>query len=351
MSSQLSWSVFNTWNDAIAIRPDRPLQARDYIWASELGTAYIDRFLFMNATPPTNPPNDRSRRKFLAGDVFEGIVAFVLESAGVMLSRQEYLTYQYPDLPKVTGKADIMAGGRPDYDAARKAIRSGPIKQIFGEVVYNATLAITDNLQRVWGEHELKHIAIEVKSSSSFKFDYYEKYGADAHHALQAYHYKKAKGLDESHVFYICKDDCRALEIGIFDDAEIEAYYHDDIKKMSDIINEGVEPPVEPLVIFDPNGAKFKTNWKVEYSRYLTRLYGFEAPIHYRDIWGREVSSINRVFKRVIDRANLTKANMEIIEKTKATLFPQWDELVNIGIQAKESEALQGDEPNEEGEE
>ena len=48
------WSIQEVWNKALKWQVERPVLSRDYIWASELGGAFADRYLRMKGTPPTN---------------------------------------------------------------------------------------------------------------------------------------------------------------------------------------------------------------------------------------------------------------------------------------------------------
>ncbi len=66
-------NIANIWNSAIE-RKDRPIEARQRLFASELGGSMIDRWHKLKGTPYTNPPNSRSMRKFMAGDIWEWII-------------------------------------------------------------------------------------------------------------------------------------------------------------------------------------------------------------------------------------------------------------------------------------
>jgi hypothetical protein len=68
MNTITDFSMRDVWNMA-SLRPDRPLVERDYLWASQLNQPTVDNFLSMKGEKPTNPPNARSRRKFLAGNI------------------------------------------------------------------------------------------------------------------------------------------------------------------------------------------------------------------------------------------------------------------------------------------
>ena len=108
------WSFSSTWNDGL-IPVERKPEPRDYIWASELGGAMIDRYLKMKGVPYSTPPNIRSLRKFQAGNLWEWIVSFVLKRSGLIISQQNRIKYGYDGLLEVSGKIDFLGGGKPDW--------------------------------------------------------------------------------------------------------------------------------------------------------------------------------------------------------------------------------------------
>lgn len=349
------WSFYQAWNGSLGKRKERTLEKRDHIWASELGGSYIDRYLKMTAVVPTNPPNMRSLRKFDAGNMWEGIAWFVLSRAGILLNSQEWLEYRIPDMLPVTGKLDFLAGGQPDWEKARSevkgiAIQFGP----FGEFISRQALAIIDYLSATYG-NDLKTLVLECKSTSSFMFDRYEKTGkANPHHEAQIMHYLLSKNLPEGHLIYICKDDCRLLEFPVFNTSDGNSpttqFYKADVEKMTYFIKNAVMPEKEQPMLFSEDLGRFSTNWKIEYSGYLTHLYGFSEPEAYRAMYDPKVSSFNRAFARVILSQTggttptgkpivLTPGNLEAVEEMKAT-FPEYDNFVAKAIELKKEGLL-----------
>ncbi len=322
MNNNMKWSIGQVWNEALENGSRREMKERDHIWASEIGGAYIDRYLKMKGTEPTNPPNPRSLRKFEAGNMMEWVVGMVLKRAGIYKDTQEWLAFQYPGLLKVTGKLDFLAGGEVDWEKAKASVFELELPEFFGR----ATSKIIEYLSTTYPQG-LENIVIEVKSCSSFMFDRYEKTGADEHHQLQAFHYLKAKNMPEAHIVYISRDDLRMLEFGVFNPSPIEELYRRDIQTMTKIMGGEIEPQKELLVTYDQETGKFSRNWKVAYSNYLTMLYGYESQMAYEEAWTGKVNSWNRVMKRCVEGANMTKLNLDVIKEAKA-LFPNWDELV-----------------------
>jgi len=335
----MSWSLYQFWNKSLENRKERVMVKRENMWASELGGSFIDRWLKMNATPFTNPPNPRSLRKFEAGNLWEAIVGYVLKRAGVLLDAQGWVSYQYPNLLQVTGKLDYRAGGIPNFQTAKEVLD----KEFtwLPETIKRGTNAIIEGLQKKYTLVELRNIVLEIKSCSSFMFDVYERSGhANPNHKLQLFHYLKAQNLPEGHVVYICKDDCRMLEIGIFnvEGGETEQEYHEDIAKMTHYIRSNEKPPLEDAIVFDEEFGKFSANWKVGYSNYLTMLYGLKDQMEFDEIYKPKAEQYNRVLKRVVMVAMgkttptgkpivMTKPNLEIVEEIKKD-FPNFDSIV-----------------------
>lgn len=328
--NNLSWSFYQIWNKSLEERKERELTPRSHIWATELGGAFIDRFLKMKAIPYTNPPNARSLRKFEAGNMMEWIAELVLRRAGVLVKDQEWLSYQYPECLEVTGKLDFLAGGKPDWEKAKAEIEQLNLPDFFGR----ATGAIISHFAEKYPDG-LEKIVLEVKSCGSMMFDRYEQTGANDHHILQLFHYLKAKNMSEGHIVYISKDDLRMLEIGVFNSPVVEEKYKEDIGTMTSIWKSEKEPAKEPLVVFGEDFGKFSKNWRVEYSNYLTMLYGYKEAMDYNDEWGKKIARWNRVLTRCVNGSKMTKANLAIIEEIKAE-FPNFEELVKKAKKGRE---------------
>lgn len=337
--SDLSWSFYQIANDA-AVRPEREVKPRDYLWATDLGNAPIDTYLKLMGEPYTNPPNDRSCRKFHAGDIWEFYAYLVLYFAGVLRSSQDHLEHQYKGLLKVTGRQDFLAGGVPDWEKARQAIKlfpmTDPIKEYFERMV--------KLFESAYGNKQLKEIVIECKSVSSFMFPRYQNTGKpNRNHEIQTFHYLISQGYDEGHIAYISKDDSLMLEFGVFNPSTTEEDYKKAIELLTGYYNAKQQPPIESEIIWDEDARRFNKNWRIEYSPYLYKLYGYETPESYRARWDSKVAQFNRVLKRVVTGANITAANLEVIKECRA-YFPNFEELV---IKAKETASL----PDEEDEE
>ena len=337
------WDMANLWNYALENIPERPLQKRNYIYASELGGSFIDRYLKMNAVPYSNPPNPRSKRKFSSGHIFEWIVGLVMTMTGVLKSRQLRGEFAIQDgmLP-VAGKLDFIAGGQVDWDAA--AQRLAQVKALFSSteadvppIVSYAAEYIFENMRDEFAAAPLKEVVFECKSVSSFMSDKLERTNKPMpHHELQCLHYLLANEMDEAYLFYISKDDSKAYQFSVQVTEELLGRYQADIQQMTKIYNAGFSeknplkfaPPKENEVIFDDTTFRFNVNWRIEYSNYLTMLYPqYGSPMAYREFWDSRVSAWNRVFKRAAMGQNITAKNAEII-KDALTVFPDWEQKV-----------------------
>src|SRR5260221_343993 len=106
-----NWSLAQIWNLSLDNVPRRDYEPRDYVWASELGGSFYDRYFKMKGRQPTTPPNLRTRRKFEGGRLMEWVILQVLNRAGALKSTQEHFIEDSGAL-KVTGRLDFEAGGK-----------------------------------------------------------------------------------------------------------------------------------------------------------------------------------------------------------------------------------------------
>ena len=73
------------------------------------------------------------------------------------------------------------------------------------------------------------------------------------------------------------------------------------------------EPPKEEEILFDSDFGKFVKNWNVEYSNYLTKLYGYKEPIMYSEKIKPIVGRWNRVLGRIKSAQKMTPKNQEVL--------------------------------------
>lgn len=312
MQQERNWSFVDAWNNSV-ISTNRTLEPRDYVYASELGYPLIDTWLKMKGVQPTNPPNERSLRKFEAGNIWEWIARFVLTRAGIIRDCQERVHYQYEGLVRVSGRLDFLAGGMPDFDKAKEDLSSLYLPYS----ILNASINIVDKLKAQNGNKPLKELVLELKSCSTFVMDTLERTEKPLHHhEFQIYHYLRGLNMPEGRLVYICKDDCRMMEFKVLlTDTEIEDEMKTILKQVTYYYENDIQPPIEPLVKFVPEEGRFKKNIFIEYSGYLTMLYGFETPRDYSDSVKSKIARYNRVLARYVKGDKITKKNEEVREE------------------------------------
>ncbi len=303
----MQWSFFQIWNESLEQREEKELKPRTNMWAGELGGAYVDRWLKMKAVSPSNPFDPRSLRKFEAGNIWEWIVSMVLKRAGILIDKGEWCGFQYPGLLKVTGKLDFVAGGKPDYDKAMFEITHLRLPQF----IEKATANIISHFKEKYPDG-LNEIILELKSCSAFMFDIYEgKNEANKNHKLQLFHYLKAKQYPEGHVVYICKDDARMLEVGIMNPSPLEDEYKKDIEDMTKYVMDDEQPPLEKFIVYNEEFDKFSANYKVGYSNYISKLYGYKNQSDFDEKYKPIVERWNRVLGRVREGKTMTANNIQ----------------------------------------
>lgn len=318
------WNMAGIWNASLVDGKDRPVTPRERLWASELGKAPIEIFLKMRGVAATNPPNPRAKRKMEAGNVMEWIINLILKRAGILKETQKWVGFQYPGLLQVSGKVDHIAGGIPDYENWKQQLEAMELPEVF----MRASQAIITHFQEKYPEG-LGDLYLETKSCSSYMMDSMEKTGRSLqNHRIQLFHYLKAENFPRGNIVYICRDDLRMFEVKVENpDPVIEGEYRGHIETLSkfyyahkdtplesflvmpdssDVLQarwnpgniEGL-PALEKYIVFDEDLGKFSRNWGVEYSSYLTLLYGFETQLAFEEVVNPRVARWNRVLGRM----------------------------------------------------
>jgi hypothetical protein len=285
----------------------------------------IDRYLKMTGVQPTNPPNMRSLRKFEAGNIIEWIVRFVLQRAGIVRDFQEEVWVEYDGLLKVKGKMDFIAGGILDPEKAKSDVSALGLP----ESIERTSLYIVEKLTEIYGTEALKLICLEIKSCSSFVMDRMEVTNAPIKkHTFQCFHYIKGLDMDEGHLAYICKDDMRMAEFPIFNPGPTQTAYIADLQQITHYLTNRIMPSPERAVIWSQETGKFSKNLDIEYSPYLTMVYGYDQPRNYSDRVSPIVARWNRVVKRYADGNKITEDNKKVKDEIIASGY-NFDEVVH----------------------
>ena len=308
----ISWGLQQVWNEGLGLaREKEKIGPRDYIWASELGSAYIDVFLKMKGEKPSNDFTITTLRKFDAGIIWEKTMEIVLKRIGLLKKQQKVCLFKLKEAVPVKGKLDFIAGGIIKEKKAKKELKK--IKNLIPENIYKASFSIIEALRG----KRLQKIVLEIKSVSSLVFEKYMSSNANLHHKLQIFHYLLSTGLNEGHIVYISKDDARILEVGVFNPSSIKEEYEKWVLEFSEYFLSNKMPPKEKEIVFNKELKKFEINWKVLYSPFLTKIYNFKDQKEMKKKFDPLVLSWNRTIKKAKNKKNLTKKDLEKIKEMK----------------------------------
>jgi len=312
MTKEIDWHLADWWNEA-AFKPDKPLVKREYCFASELGGSMVDRYLKMNAVPYTDPPNQRSRGKFLAGNLWEEAVKNVLKACGVFKREQvKYDSSPFSDTVDVHGKCDMICGA---FEKEEAVFQLEAIKMFIPEDLYHKGMSIIEN----WAGKPLMTKGIELKSCSSYVYEKVEKMKTPMPtHAFQGYYYQRESGIPFE-VSYISKDDSFMTDAPI-DSDKMSPLFRLDLEKITYFITKGVVPPEEPTMTFNALIGKFEKNIQIEYSPYIS-MRGYKSPYDFRKSVEPRIKRWNTVLDRYakIERGDLTPSGktMKLTDQNK----------------------------------
>lgn len=290
----MDWTLSQVWN--AGTQKDFGLQPRDYLWASELGKPYIDLWYKLKATPYTNPPDSRAKRKFESGNIWEWIIELILKRSRLIIEQRTRCEWQYNGLMKVTGKADFIAGGSPGWEQARNEVGNIGLPDFLEE----RAVQVIDYLENEY-PNGMGVKPLEIKSVSAFMFEALEnKSRALKIHRLQLFHYLKSLDMPRGDIIYVCRDDNRMMQIPIYlEDGATEHEYKTWIEGMTNAFRGETPPEPEKCIVFDDDMGKFTKNNQVAWSGYLTMIYGIENQAEFDNMYMSKASNWNRVVSRV----------------------------------------------------
>lgn len=315
-----SWSFAQVWNEALNVDRQRELKPRNYVYASELGRGYYDRYWKMKGRKPTTPPGARAQRKFEAGNLTEWVIQQVLSRAGVLQHSQLVLTDEDGPIA-VHGRCDFIAGGEV---AVNTDLYNMGLPETFVDV---AVMAI-EKLAEKYPEG-LREQGIEIKSCAGVMFERYLK-APGFHHALQAYFYA-TKTNKPYLLVYVSRDDLRVCQWVIMPNSEQwRELYDKDLETMASVIQE--EPEKEPLLTWD--GIRFSKNFEVEYSSYLTD-YGFERPDLYAEVASSIARRLTNIAKKIREGKPIDGTVNQATLQECYKFYPGAEEIVNKLVKEK----------------
>lgn len=283
------WSLADIWN-MVAFTEERPLVKRDYAYASELGGSLFDRYLKMTAVPMTSPPNQRSRGKFMAGNIWQHVVEKVLRVSGMLRETEVKIdAYPYSDTIAVHGRCDIIAG---PFDKQQALHNLAAIKDFLPEDLVRTGAFIINFL----GDKDLELKIMEFKSCSEYVVEKVLTMKQPIKtHGMQAYHYSRATKMPAC-VSYISKNDNVMAEATI-DPKVFEGLLRADLEQMTYYFTKGIQPPLDPILLWNPLLAKFEKNNQVEWSPYI-QLHGYASPFEFRKVVVPTINRWNNVLTR-----------------------------------------------------
>lgn len=298
------WSIVGIWNEELE-QNRKEVKERDYISASDIGKPYLDRYLKMNGVPETNPFEPRVLRVLAAGDEFHAILRRFFRRLGLLIDYEKRVEIPATEKTlKVLGYYDLMVGGKVNVEEGNKAIE----EEDFTPFLKEKAKRILNYFAEKYPDG-IKPIICEVKSvhSASFwRFQNEQKSGylteIYPHYELQLYTYLKATGLNEGRILLISKDDLTIAEfVVMYPNKRLEEKWREDVEKMSYYYLTKTMPPKEPDIVYDEKVKKWKINWRVERSPYLSYITKLS-----KDEWlkkvKKELALKNKELKKVVNK-------------------------------------------------
>lgn len=311
------WSICGVWNDSL-VKEQKELKARTHIHAGEIGKSFYERWQKMQGVQYTEGFDDRTLRKFAAGNIFEDLIGFVLKRIGILVDSQGRVEIPESDKHlKVTGYLDYVAGGVSDWKEARDRVAS----EGFPEAVEKIALNLIDYFEEKYPKG-LEEIVYEIKSVNSQVFWAKKEYLEEAypHHVMQLYTYLKGLNKPKGRILYISKDDMTLVEIPIvYPTPRLEKIWSDDVEQMTKYIRDGKEPPTPDWIVYDKrkkirfqknkkkyiiNGCYVK-NWEIDWSPYFSLIT--DLP---KDKWELECRRLCKVENDKIKEEYIKKHNI-----------------------------------------
>lgn len=280
------WSIPEIINEFYSVET-REIEPRDYIYASEIGMPFRDRYYSMLGIKPTEIVGPRARRIFQEGYAREISVVNIMRDIGLLSDAQTVI-----ELPedkehlRVSGRADLLVDGEIDFSKRVKELESEikKLRKISDSKHsnklqrYQAALSVVKGLGGL--ATPLKPYVCEIKSVNSKAFwrSKNNLRGAYIHHSLQLLTYLKAFALQGSKftsgkVLYVSRDDAWMEEVPvILDDAVLNEIWERDVTAITEAYREKKPPECEPWIIKGDWG--WAINWKLKYSNYLAKITG-----------------------------------------------------------------------------
>lgn len=304
------------FDQALAKDDSRAFKERNYMYASELGTSFYDRYLSMCGVIPSNEANEIARRKFKIGKLIEDYFKLVLYMVGLLRSQETRVISNFETEIQVSGRLDVVYGGKWEIQNIDNLLHQLSFLSFIGTISDAIKLYADKHRDAVYSLSGL-----EIKSCSSQIYDRLMLSNrATKQHELQAFHYAYTLKIPFQ-IVYFDKNGARMMSFWIFpDDRELLKEYIDDVKMMSYYYVNMITPPKEKLIVINENG-KFKENWQIQYSKYLSSEYGFEDKEDFVNKIKPIADRWNRVIERIESGKPMTEDNLKAIDEMNEAGF------------------------------
>lgn len=278
------WSIQEPWNYSTLISKQWETKPRDILYASEVGSSFLETYWKLNGVAPTNAISESGRRKMEAGNLYEAIVVWTLRKVGILKETQGKIRLtDDPDLLPVYGRFDILAGFEGSWDEKVeelefyfKKMESEGFDFPFFNIVKSKSIETLKYLKEKYPDG-LETKLYEVKSINSIAFWRGDKMISDPyeHHKRQLMFYilHNEYGVKNGSFLYIDRDTMSISELPCRIDMDIVKGMYEWLEKMTYYYRNKIEPERPPIVIFDKKVDKYCLNWIVLRSDYKDKFF------------------------------------------------------------------------------
>ncbi len=304
-----NWKISELWNELLTT--ERTLKPRDYIYASEIGQPFLDRYLKMKGIPYSNPFESRVLRVFDCGKIFEiDVVERIFKLLGILIESQGSIKVKYKDYLTVSGKHDPKVGGKIDVQKSDEALAD----PLVSDWMRDRVLKMRESLLKQY-PNGLRVLTTEIKSVNSRAFWSHKNIdeltgffkGYD-HHKLQLFTYLIGQNQPEGRLFYISKDDLTLMETTVLrDDKQLLKTWEDDVSQMTHFYKNNIEPPKEPDFVFNTTKGEYEFNWLIKRSNYFSHITKFKTVSDWEFSLKNKLKELNSSKCKKCDKSFLSK--------------------------------------------
>lgn len=266
-----NWSISKTLSEGFKSER-RPPKEREYIYASEIGKQFFDRYYKMNGYEPSEKLSSRTYFRFFIGDLLEYGILRLFHRAGMQIQVQkgrEKCIVETEGLFPVSGKYDAIISADGDWDTAIRNIKITPL-DVTESFIDRYAIGIAEYCKKHYPEG-FDNQLFEIKTINSMSLKSNMKKGLMAkeyyHYHLQLYTYMKYLGVDKGIIFYISKDDGVFHVQEVHKTEQLEKDWLADVKGITECIRKDI-PPEFPQP-YRLKNDKYVVDWSVVGSDFL----------------------------------------------------------------------------------